>query len=127
MMNKKRCCIPLLKTHKVSILSHAHLIVTFFLIKHITQHLELFGKNVLLLAMIGVASLLLNSTTTTISTTFRIPTRRYLSILPEPSVIIECLKNTHVIIIDEMSMMPNNMLCVVEQPLKQSMHFENIF
>jgi hypothetical protein len=26
-----------------------------------------------------------------------------------------------------MSMMPNNMLCVVEQPLKQSMHFENIF
>jgi len=26
-----------------------------------------------------------------------------------------------------MSMMANNMLCVVEQPLKQPMHFENIF
>ncbi|CAM6007730.1 unnamed protein product [Sphagnum balticum] len=65
--------------------------------------------------MKGVASLLLNSTTTTISTTFRIPTQRYLSILPKPSVIIECFKNTHVIIIDEMSMMPNNMLSTTNE------------
>jgi len=81
----------------------------------------------LLLAMTGVALLLLNSTTITLSTTFQIPTWRYLSILHEPNVIIICFKNTHVIIIDEMSMMTNNMLCVVEQPLKQPMHFENIF
>jgi hypothetical protein len=32
--------------------------------------------------------------------------------------VIERFKNAHVIIIDEMLMMTNNMLCVVEQQLK---------
>jgi hypothetical protein len=126
MMNKKKCCIPLSKTHKICILSHAHFIVTIFFNKIHHTTFTIVWQNVLLLAMKGVASLLLNSTTTIVSTTFQIPTQRYLSILLEPSVIIECFKNTHVIIIDEMSMMPN-MLCVVEQTLKQSLHFENIF
>jgi hypothetical protein len=50
-----------------------------------------------------------------VHTIFQIPTQGYLLILFETSVVIECLKNAHVIIIDKMSMMTTNMLCVVEQ------------
>jgi len=50
-----------------------------------------------------------------------------LSILLEPSNIIEHFKKAHVIVIDETSMMTINMLCVIEQQLKQSMNLENIF
>jgi hypothetical protein len=50
----------------------------------------------------------------------------YLSIVLETSVVIEIFKNAHVIIINKMSMMTSNMLSVVEQQLKQSMHLENI-
>ena len=41
-------------------------------------------------------------------------------VLPEPSPILTKLKNADVIIIDKMSMMTSNMLCAVEQCLKQS-------
>ena len=39
---------------------------------------------------------------------------------PEPSPVLTKLKNADVIIIDEMSMMTSNMLCAMEQRLRQS-------
>jgi hypothetical protein len=86
-----------------------------FFIKYITQHFQLFGKNVLLSTTIGAATFHLNSIITIIHNGFQIPTQRYLSIIPKIGNIIKCFKNTRVIIVDEMLMMTNNMLCVVEQ------------
>jgi hypothetical protein len=56
----------------------------------------------------------------TIHTVFRIPTHGYLSVLPKLNPVLTKLKNAYVIIIDEMSMMTSNMLCAVEQRLRQS-------
>jgi hypothetical protein len=39
---------------------------------------------------------------------------------PQPNDILQTLKYTHVIIIDEMSMMTSTILCAIEQHLKQA-------
>ncbi len=38
---------------------------------------------------------------------------------PQPNEILQTLKYTHVLIIDEMSMMTSTILCAIEQRLKQ--------
>jgi hypothetical protein len=69
----------------------------------------------------------LSASVFTTHTAFRIPTCEYLLVLLEPHNVKEKLKSTNVIVIDEMSMMTNNMLCIVEQCLKQATHVENMF
>ncbi len=93
-----------------------------FFVKYITQHFQTLGKNVLLSTTTGTVAFCLCSTTTTIHIAFCIPVQGYLSILLEPSNVIEKLKIANVIIINEMSMMTNNILCVMEQCLKQAMY-----
>jgi hypothetical protein len=51
----------------------------------------------------------------------------YLSILPQPSKILETLKHAHVIIMDEMSMMIDFMLCAIKQCLKPAHNNSNPF
>jgi len=70
-------------------------------------------KNVSLLATTCVVALHLSLTTTTMHTTIYIPTYGYLFILFEPHNVVEKLKSTNVIIIDEMSMMIGTMLCTL--------------
>ncbi len=88
-----------------------------FFVKYITEHFQTLGKNVLLSTTMGTVAFCLCSTTTTIHIAFRIPLQGYLSILLEPSNVIEKLKIANVII-----MMTNNILCVMEQCLKQAMY-----
>jgi len=47
--------------------------------------------------------------------------------LPQPNDILQTLKYTHVIIIDEMSMMTSTILCAIEQQLKQAQGNMNPF
>jgi hypothetical protein len=68
----------------------------------------------------GAGARRLNKTANTVHTTFRIPTRVYLSCLLEPSKILDKIKTSNVIIIDEISMMTNYVLCAIEQRLKQA-------
>ncbi len=98
-----------------------------FFIKYITQHFHVHGKNVLLSTITNVVALCLSTIIIIVYTAFHIPTHGYLSILPKPHNVIEKLKSTNVIIIDEMSMMTSNMLCAIEQHLKQTMRVENTF
>jgi hypothetical protein len=93
--------------------------------KYTTQHFQLLSKNILLWAT-SATTFHLNSIATIVHIGFWILTQKYLSILHEPNNIIEHLKEKHVII-NEMSMMTCNKLCVIEQWLKQSMHLKNIF
>ncbi len=72
----------------------------------------------------GTTTLCLCSTTTIVHTTFCILVKGYLSILLKPNNVIEKLKIANVIIKNEMSMMINNILCIVEQCLKQAMSIE---
>jgi hypothetical protein len=81
---------------------------TFFM-KYITQHFQMHDKNMLLSMTISVATHCLSSTTTTMHTAFGIPTRGYIFVLLEPHNVIDKLKSRNVIIIDEMSIMTNNM------------------
>jgi hypothetical protein len=71
------------------------------------------GKNVSLSATKCVVAFHLSSTTTTMHTTFYIPTCGYLFVLLEPHNVIEKLKSRFVIIIDEMSMMTSTMVCTL--------------
>jgi hypothetical protein len=91
----------------------------FFLVKYITQYSQTLGKNVLLTTTMGTPTFHLCSTSTTVHIAFRILVQGYLSILPKPSNVIEKLKIANVVIINEMSVMTNNILSVVEQRLKQ--------
>jgi ATP-dependent exoDNAse (exonuclease V) alpha subunit len=75
---------------------------------------------VLLSATTGAAALRLSSNTSTTHTLFHIPSRGYLTPLPEPSTVLERLHSADVIVIDEMSMMISYMLCTVEHRLKQT-------
>jgi hypothetical protein len=99
---------------------------TFF-VKYITHHFHMHGKNVLLLVTTCVATLFLSAFVITMHTAFCIPTCGYLLVFPEPHNVKKKLKSTNVIIIDEMLMMTNNMLCIVEQCLKQAKRVENTF
>ena len=92
---------------------------TFF-VKYLAQYFQTQNKLVLLSATTGAAALRLSSTASTTHTLFRIPSRGYLSPLPEPSTILERLHNANVIVIDEMSMITSYMLCTVEHHLKQA-------
>jgi hypothetical protein len=67
----------------------------------------------------------LNKTANMVHTTFRIPTRGYLSCLPEPSKVLDKIKTSNVIIIDEMSMMTSDVLYTIEQRLKQASPLTN--
>ena len=75
---------------------------------------------VILSATTGAAALWLSKSASIVHAVFRIPTHGYLFVLHEPSPVLTKLKNANVIIIDEMSMMTSNMLCAVEQLLRQS-------
>lgn len=55
-----------------------------FLMKYITQHFQMHDKNMFLSTTIGVIAHCLSSTTTTMQTTFGIPTCGYLFVLLEP-------------------------------------------
>ena len=92
---------------------------TFF-VKYIAQYFQKHNKKVTLSATTGAAVLRLSKSASTIHTVFRIPTHGYLSMLPKPSPVLTKLNNANVIIIDEMSMMTSNMLCAVEQRIKQN-------
>jgi hypothetical protein len=92
---------------------------TFF-VKYLAQHFQIQNKLVLLSATIGAAALRFSSNASTAHTLFRIPSRGYLSPLPEPSTVLERLHSADVIVIDEMSMMTSYMLCTVEHRLKQA-------
>lgn len=91
---------------------------TFF-VKCLTHYLQTQGKNVLLTTT-GTTTLRLSQYACTIYTQFRIHVHGYLSLLPQPSNILQSLKYENVIIIDEISMMSNTMLCAIEQRLKQA-------
>jgi hypothetical protein len=77
--------------------------------KYNTQHFQMHDKNMFLSTTIGVVAHCLSSTTTTMQTTFGIPTCGYLFVLLEPHNVIDKLKSRNVIIIDDMSIMTNNM------------------
>jgi hypothetical protein len=81
---------------------------TFFM-KYITQHFQMHDKNMLLSRTIGVVAHCSSSTTTTMHIAFGLPTRGYLFVLLEPDNVIDKFKSINVIIIDEMSIMTNNM------------------
>ncbi len=49
---------------------------------------------------------------------FKISIRGYLTTIIEPSTTLETIKQVDLIVIDEMSMMTNIVLCVIEQCLK---------
>ena len=99
---------------------------TFFA-KYIAQYFQNHNKKVVLSATTGAAALWLCKSVSTVHIVFRIPTHGYLFVLPEPSPILTKLKNADVIIIDEMSMMTSNMLCAVEQCIKQSTRNTDIY
>ncbi len=63
----------------------------------------------------------------TIHTQFRIHVCGYLSVLPQPSNILQSLQFANVIIIDEILMMISTMLCAIEQQLKQPQDNMNPF
>lgn len=98
-----------------------------FFVKYITQHFHMHGKNVLLSVTTSATTLFLSASIITVHIAFCIPTCGYLLVLLEPQNVKEKLKSTNIIIIDEMSMMTNNMLCIVEQCLKQARCVENTF
>ncbi len=77
--------------------------------KYSTQHFQMHDKSMLLSTTIGVVAHCSNSTTTTMHTAFGIPTSGYLFVPFEPHIVIDKLKYINVIIIDEMSIMTNNM------------------
>jgi hypothetical protein len=76
------------------------------------------SRNVLLLVTIGITTFCLNSIATTMHTAFCIATHGYLFFPFELRNVIQKFKSTNVIIIDEMSMMTSNMLCIVELRFK---------
>jgi ATP-dependent exoDNAse (exonuclease V) alpha subunit len=86
-----------------------------FFIKYITQYFQWKGKTVVLSRTTGAAALRLCKTANTIHTTFRIPIQGYLFCLPKPSKVLNKIKTSDVIIIDEMSMMTSYVLCAREQ------------
>jgi hypothetical protein len=90
---------------------------TFF-VKYITQHFQTLGKNVLLSAIMNIITFLLCSIVIIVHIAFHIPVQGYLSILPTPNNVIKKLKIVNLMIIDEMSMMTSNILCIMEQHLK---------
>jgi ATP-dependent exoDNAse (exonuclease V) alpha subunit len=92
---------------------------TFF-VKYLAQYFQTQNKLVLLSTATSAAALRLSSTASTTHSLFRIPSRGYLSPLPEPSTVLERLHSADVIVIDEMSMMTSYMLCTVEHRLKQA-------
>jgi hypothetical protein len=73
------------------------------------------NKNVFLTAANKAITLWLSQNVQTTHTQFRILVHGHLFILPKPSEILEILKQAHVIIIDEMSMMINIMFCAMKQ------------
>jgi hypothetical protein len=84
----------------------------------------------ILIATTKVATLQLSQDACTIHTQFKILICGFLFVffffffffvfvLPQPNDILQTLKYTHVIIIDEMSMMTSTILCAIEQRLKQ--------
>ncbi len=100
---------------------------TFFM-KYLTHYLQTQGKNVLLTTTtIGTTTLWLSQHACTIYTQFRIHVCGYLSVLPQPSNILQSLKFANVIIIDEILMMISTMLCAIEQQLKQAQDNMNPF
>ena len=92
---------------------------TFF-VKYITQYFQKHDKKIILSATTWAVTLRLSKSAFTVHTVFRIPTHGYLSVKPEPSPFLTKLKDANVINIGEMSLMSSNMLCAVEQRLKQS-------
>ncbi len=49
---------------------------------------------------------------------FKIPIKGYLTTIIEPNTTLETIKQVHLIVIDEMSMMTSIVLCVIQQCLK---------
>jgi hypothetical protein len=94
-------------------------------VKYLTRQTQ--GKNLLLPVSIGLATLWLSQHVCIIHTQFRIHAHSCLSVLPQLSNILQSLKYANVIIIDEMSMMTNIMLCAIEQRLKQAQNNMNPF
>jgi len=84
-------------------------------VKYLTRYLQTQGKKLLLIATIGVATLRLSQHACTINTQFKIHVFGYFSVLPQPSNILQSLKYANVIIIDEMLMMIDTMLCAIKQ------------
>jgi hypothetical protein len=72
------------------------------------------GKNVLLIATIRIATIWLSQHACTTHIQFRILVHGYFFTLLKPSNILQTLKNVHVIIIDEMSMVTSTMLCAIK-------------
>jgi primosomal protein N' len=73
---------------------------TFF-VKYITQHFLMHGKNVLLLVTISNTTFCLNAIATTMHIAFCIATHGYLFVPFELHNVIQNLKSTNVIIIDD--------------------------
>jgi len=79
-----------------------------------THYLQTQSKNVFL-TTIGVATLRLSQHACTKHTQFKILVHGFFLILPQPSNILQSLKHANVIIMDEMSIMINTMLCAMKQ------------
>ena len=90
---------------------------TFF-VKYMAQHFRLSQNNVFMCATTGTVTLRLSLTASAAHTLFRISSWGYLSPLQEPSIVLEKLQISDVIVIDETSMMTSYMLCTVEHRLK---------
>jgi hypothetical protein len=77
------------------------------------------NKNVLLSSTIRVLALWLSQHAYTIHAQCTILMCGNLSVLSQPSQILETLKHAHVVIVDEMSMMTSVMLCAKRTTFKR--------
>jgi hypothetical protein len=85
------------------------------------------NKNLLFTATTKAVTLRLSHYACTIHTQFKILIHGYIYVLPQPGDMLQILKYIHVIIIDEMSMMINTILCATKQHLKQAQDNMNPF
>jgi len=82
-----------------------------FFVECIAQYFYIHNKIVIISATIRATTFKFSKSASTVHTTFHIPTHNYLSVFHEPNPILTRLKNANIIIINEMSMMTDNMLC----------------
>jgi hypothetical protein len=90
-----------------------------FFIRYLTKYYMLSKKKVILIATIGCTTSRLSSKTSTVHNTFFIQCKGYVRPLQELSVEFQILKETNIIIINEISMMMSTLLQSVETRLRQ--------
>jgi hypothetical protein len=83
-------------------------------VKCFTHQLQLQGKKVLLIARLGVATLHLLLCALIVYSIFKILVKGHLTTIIEPSSTLKTLKHANLILIDEMFVMTNIVLCTIK-------------